>query len=180
MGIGLTLGVFGILAGFGIATGLNMMLWGYLGMAGGILGMVISVLRFLAYEQGYSAYSDNKVAADVTAGKKVMEAVKTDGIRDLLFDTSMAITAAGAAESLAYQMWHMMSDEDQQTAVSEWEEAAATLAKSVEEMRDAAGLNGEAKKEEKAEDEEGEDAEEGEGEDAEEGEGDEEAAGEEE
>ena len=163
LGIGMTLGVTGILAGFGIATGINLMLMGYLGLAAGIIGMVVGVLRFLAYEQGYSN-KDSSTAAEATAAAYVMGGTKWDGIRDMLMDAGAAITMAGAAESIAYEMWHMMSDEDQQTAVKEWEEAAATLADSVEEMRQTAGLDGKAEgKEEKAEEEEGEDAEEGEG-----------------
>jgi hypothetical protein len=66
MAIGMTLGVTGILAGFGIASGLNLMLWAYLGMAAGIAGLVVGILRYLAYEQGYSN-KDSKTAAEALA-----------------------------------------------------------------------------------------------------------------
>ena len=115
----------------------------------------------------------------LAAGYYNMNAVKLDGIRDTIMDTGIALTMFGAAESLAFEYWNMTSDEDQATAIGEWEEAAAELAKSVAEQRETAGLTAkagqekEAEEEEEEEEEEGEEGEEGE-EDAEEG--DEEAA----
>ena len=113
----------------------------------------------------------------LTAGYYNMTAVKLDAIRDSIMDTSIALTMFGAAESLAFEYWNMTSDEDQATAIGEWEEAAAELAKSVAEQRETAGLTAKAGQEKEAEEEEeeeeGEEGEEGE-EDAEEG--DEEAA----
>jgi len=113
----------------------------------------------------------------LAAGYYNMNAVKLDGIRDSIMDTGIALTMFGAAESLAFEYWNMTSDEDQATAIGEWEEAAAELAKSVAEQRETAGLTAKAGQEKEAEEEEeeeeGEEGEEGE-EDAEEG--DEEAA----
>ena len=113
----------------------------------------------------------------LAAGYYNMNAVKLDSIRDSIMDTSIALTMFGAAESLAFEYWNMTSDEDQATAIGEWEEAAAELAKSVAEQRETAGLTAKAGQEKEAEEEEeeeeGEEGEEGE-EDAEEG--DEEAA----
>ena len=58
MGIGLTLGVTSILAAFGIAVGVNAMLWGILAMVAWGAGIAVSILRFLAYDQGYTTMKD--------------------------------------------------------------------------------------------------------------------------
>ena len=54
MGIGLTLGLTSLMAAFGIATGLNAMLWtfGMLGMA--IMELVIGAIRLLGNDTYYS------------------------------------------------------------------------------------------------------------------------------
>ena len=177
LGIGLTLGITSILAAFGIATGVNAMLWGILGLAAWAAGGAVSVIRFLAYDD---AYGQKKDATNGAIAKTIMSAIKTDGIRDSVMDTSMALTMFGAAESLAFEYWNMTSDADQATAIGEWEEAAAELAKGVAEMRETAGLTMKAGGEEAEEEEGAEEGEEGaeEGEEGEEGaeEGDEEAA----
>ena len=178
LGIGLTLGITSILAAFGIATGINALLWMWLGLAAWAAGGAVSVIRFLGYDDAYSQKTD---AVNGAIAKNIQSAIKWDGIRDGIMDTTMSLTLFGAAESLAFEYWNMTSDEDQATAIGEWEEAASELAKSVAEMRETAGLNEKAGGEE-AEEEEGE-GEEGaeEGEEGEEGaeEGDEEAADEE-
>ena len=182
MGIGLTLGVTSILAAFGIAVGVNAMLWGLLGLVAWGAGVAVGILRFLAYDGAYTAKKDANVATaagllDYTAALYTQNGVKLDGIRDGIMDTSIALTMFGAAESLVFEYWNMTSDEDQATAIGEWEEAAGELAKTVAEQRETAGLTAKAGKEEEAEEEEeeeeGEEGEEGD-EDAEEG--DEEAA----
>ena len=48
LGIGLTLGVTSILAAFGIAVGVNAMLWGLLGLVAWGAGVAVGILRFLA------------------------------------------------------------------------------------------------------------------------------------
>ena len=184
LGIGLTLGVTSILAAFGIAVGLNAMLWGILGLVAWGAGVAVGILRFLAYDGAYTVKKDANVATatgllDYTAALYTQNGVKLDGIRDGIMDTSLALTMFGAAESLAFEYWNMMADEDQATVIGEWEEAAGELAKSVAEQRETAGLTAKAGKEEEAEEEE--EGEEGEGEEGEEGdedaeEGDEEAA----
>ena len=58
LGIGLTLGVTSILAAFGIAVGVNAMLWGILGMVAWGAGIAVNILRFLAYDQGYTTKKD--------------------------------------------------------------------------------------------------------------------------
>ena len=180
LGIGLTLGVTSILAAFGIAVGVNAMLWGILGLVAWGSGVAVNILRFLAYDGAYSVKKDStSTTADVSIAKTTQNAVKLDGMRDSIMDTSIALTMFGAAESLAFEYWNMTSDEDQATAIGEWEEAAGELAKSVAEQRETAGLTAKAGKEEEAEEEE--EGEEGEGEEGEEGdedaeEGDEEAA----
>ena len=176
LGIGLPLGITSILAAFGIAPGINALLWMWLGLAAWAAGAAVSVIRFLGYDDAYSQKTD---ATNGAIAKNIQEGIKWDGIRDGIMDTTMSLTLFGAAESLAFEYWNMTSDEDQATAIGEWEEAASELAKSVAEMRETAGLTEKAGGDE-AEEEEGEEGEEGaeEGEEGEEGaeEGDEEAA----
>ena len=185
LGIGLTLGVTSILAAFGIAVGVNAMLWGLLGLVAWGSGVAVGILRFLAYDGAYGVKKDANVATaagliDYTAALYTQNGVKLDGIRDGIMDTSIALTMFGAAESLAFEYWNMTSDDDQATAIGEWEEAAGELAKSVAEQRETAGLTAKAGKEEEAEEEEeekeGEEGEEGEEGDEDAEEGDEEAA----
>ena len=173
--VGGTLGVTSLLAAFGIANGINTLLWFFLGFGAVIAQMAIGVIGFLAYEQGYAEVKDN--TANKAIGKSIQDAVKYDGMRDAIIDASVMFTFWQAAESLGFEMWNLASAQERKDAIVEWEEAASELAKSVAEMREEKGLD----KVEKAEepDEEEEEAEEGEGEDAEEGEGDEEAAEEE-
>ena len=176
LAVGGTLGVTSLLAAFGIANGLNSMLWMFLGLGGMLVQLIVGILGFLAYEQGYAEYKDKTANAGV--GKSIMEAVKADGMRDAIIDASIMFTFWEAAESLGFEMWNLASAQERKDAIAEWETAASELASSVAEMRETAGLD-EVAKAEDAEEEEEEDAEEGEGEDAEEGEGDEEAAEEE-
>ena len=53
MGVGLTLGLTSLMAAFGIATGLNQMLWtfGMLGM--GIVELIVTAMRILGYDTYY-------------------------------------------------------------------------------------------------------------------------------
>jgi hypothetical protein len=104
MAIGLTLGVTSILAAFGIAPGINTMLWFWLGLTGMILQLVISILRFLAYEQGYTEVKD--ATANKATGKSIMSIVKQDGIKDAIIDASVMFTFWGAMESLGFEMWN--------------------------------------------------------------------------
>ena len=175
LAIGGTLGVTSLLAAFGIANGINTMLWIFLGLGAVIAQAAVGVLGFLAYEQGYAEVKDK--TANKTIGKTIMEGVKYDGMRDAIIDASVMFTFWSAAESLGFEMWNLATAQERKDAIAEWEEAASDLAKEVAEMRESAGLDKVAKAEEEEEEEE---AEEGEGEeDAEEGEGDEEAAEEE-
>ena len=68
LGIGLTLGITSILAAFGIATGVNAMLWGWLGLAAWAAGTAVSVIRFLAY---VDAYGQKKDATNGTIAKSI-------------------------------------------------------------------------------------------------------------
>ena len=92
-------------------------------------------------------------------------------------DAAAGIALAAAAEGWYFNLWNSQSDEEQATAMAEWEE---TIAKRAEELAAKKGSSGEAEEEdaEEGEDEEGDaeegEAEEGEGEgDAEEGEAEE-------
>lgn len=53
MGVGLTLGLTSLMAAFGIASGLNQMLWtfGMLGM--GIVELIVTAMRILGYDTYY-------------------------------------------------------------------------------------------------------------------------------
>ena len=71
MGIGLTLGLTSLMAAFGIATGLNAMLWtfGMLGMA--IMELIIGALRLLGNDTYYSK-AKKTTDANYTASRTAM------------------------------------------------------------------------------------------------------------
>ena len=174
MGVGLTLGLTSLLAAFGIAGGLNQMLWtfGMLGM--GIVEMIIAALRILGYDTYYGKgpkSTDANHSAAVTAMGKIQA--------DRLFDESMGalalISLYGAYEGFAYDGWMMMTAEEKADKFVAWEETISTRAAEIADARETAGLTSSGKAEKEEEDaEEGEEGEEeegeGEGEDAEEGE----------
>jgi len=173
--VGGVLGVTSLLAAFGIANGINYLMWTFLGLGGMLIQLVVGILGFLAYEQGYGEVKDK--TANKSIGKAIMDGVKYDGMRDAIIDASIMFTFWSAAESLGFEMWNLATAQERKDAIEEWEAAASELASSVAEMRESAGLDKVAKAADDEEEEE--EAEEGEGEDAEEGEGDEEAAEEE-
>jgi hypothetical protein len=175
--VGGTLGVTSLLAAFGIANGINSLLWMFLGLGGMLIQLAVGIVGFLAYEQGYTEVKDK--TANKAVGKTIMDSVKYDGMRDAIIDASIMFTFWSAMESLGFEMWNLATAQERKDAIVEWEEAAAELAKSVAEMRETAGLDKVSKAADAEEEEDEEAAEEGEGEDAEEGEGDEEAAEEE-
>jgi len=172
LGIGGCLATTSLLAAFGIATGLNLLVWMLFGgIVGGLAGIAIGIIRFLAYDAGYTAYTGSDVAKKAS-GSATMGAVKKDAIRDSIFDIGVGLVLAGSLEAIMWEQWNMASLEDQEEQMAENEKLAAELAASVAEMREAAGLTGmkaaEAAEEDAEEEEgEGEDAEEEEGEDAE-------------
>merc|ERR1719461_978058 len=88
--VGGTLGVTSLLAAFGIANGINTLLWFFLGFGAVIAQMAIGVIGFLAYEQGYAEVKDN--TANKAIGKSIQDAVKYDGMRDAIIDASVMFT----------------------------------------------------------------------------------------
>ena len=177
LGVGGVLMLTSLLAAFGIATQLNVMAWMLIGLAGGIAGLVLGVLRWWGY---YSYYGEGKKSTDThyKASRTAMGVL----MQEMLYDGAMmvagTISIAGAAEGFMYDAWMTLEEADQKTMMEEWEATISERAAEIADERAAAGLDDEPAAE-KAEDEE-EEAEEGEGEeDAEEGEGEEDADAEE-
>lgn len=172
MGVGLTLGLTSLLAAFGIAGGLNQMLWAF-GMLGmGIAEMVIAALRILGYETYYGK-GPKTTDTNNAAAVKAMNAVQGDRLFDEAMGALALISLYGAYEGFAYDGWMMMTAEEKADKFVAWEETISTRAAEIADARDTAGLTGSGKAEKEEEDaEEGEEGEEeeGEGEDAEEGE----------
>merc|ERR1712073_249925 len=101
--------------------------------------MTYMALQYWSYDRGYVGI-DSAVAAKVTAGTAVRAQVLKDLARDIAFNTWMTLTAMGAMESIAWQLWTQKSDDE------------------IKEMFE--GWSGEDKKEEEGEDKEAEEGEE--------------------
>ena len=172
MGIGLTLGLTSLMAAFGIAGGLNQMLWvfGMLGM--GIVEMIVAALRILGYDTYYGK-APKSTDTHYSAAAKAMGHIQGDRLFDESMGALALISLYGAYEGFAYDGWMMMTAEEKAEKFVEWEETISTRAAEIADARETAGLTGSGKAEKEEEDaEEGEEGEEeeGEGEDAEEGE----------
>ena len=168
LAVGGVLMLTSLLAAFGIATQLNVMMWGLMGFGGAIAGMVVNVLRWWGY---YSYYGEGKKSTDTyyIASRVAMGAL----LGEMLFDGAMMVGAyisiAGAMEGFLYDAWMTMDEADQKTKFEEWEATISERAAEIADEREAAGLDDEPASEGK--EEEDEEAEEGEGEeDAAEGE----------
>ena len=174
LGVGGVLMLTSLLAAFGIATNLNLMMWGLLGFAGALAGMAVQILRWWGY---YDYYSAGKKSTDThySASRKAMGAILGEQLFDGAIMVGATISLAGAMEGFLYDAWMSMDEAEQKTYFEEWEATISERAAEIADEREAAGLDDEPAAEGKEEEAE-EEAEEGEeGEDAEEGEGEEEA-----
>lgn len=158
-----------LLAAFGIAVKLNILLWAILGLVSGLAGLAIGVLRFLAYDKGYSE-ATSTTAATATAASTVMKQINADTIRDEAMNVSATVAIYSSLEAVMYELWNLETDEAQEEKIAEWEATIAERAVEIEEARkEINAAAGDAEGEEaKEEGEEGEDAAE-EGEEGEEG-----------
>jgi hypothetical protein len=173
LGIGGVLMLTSLMAAFGVATGVNLMAWTFLGLAGALAGMVINVIRWWGY---YSYYGEGKKSTDThyKDSRNAMGAIFFESLFDGAMMVGAYIALAGAAEGFMYDAWMSMEEADQKIKFEEWEEVISTRAAEIADEREAAGLDEETAAESK--EEEAEEGEEGEGEedaaDGEEGEED--------
>jgi len=169
-----------ILAGFGIAPGINMMVWWFgVMMAGSLASSLGALFKFIGYEMGYKdcATTDATCLADAALKWPISGKIRTSMVEDAIFDTSFMLALYMQGENWMWAQWDAATQEEKETKLEE-------LMAEIEEWdaEKMAEMEGE-EKEEKSEDEEdaGEDAEEVDAEeDAEEEVADEEAAEEEE
>lgn len=146
-----------LLAAFGIAVKLNILLWVILGLVSGLAGLAIGVLRFLAYDKGYSE-STSTTAATATAAASVMKQLRADIVRDEAMNVSATVAIYSSLEAVMFELWNLETDEAQEEKIIEWEASIAERAVEIEEARKeinaAAGdAEGEEAKEEGEEDE---------------------------
>ena len=137
-----------------------------------LLGMVVGVIRFLAYDSAYS-HTDGTDIAKAALGSAVMKAVKIDSVSDTLLEVMLLMAWQKNFESIRYGVWNARPDETREAEIEKWTINIAKAAEEIAEARAAAGLTmGDAKAEEAVE--EGEEATEGEEEASVEGENDDE------
>ena len=158
-----------ILAGLGIAPGINMMVWFYGVMfAGSIASGLGFLFKWFGYETGYSDSCgglDNTItiAGDTLYGYCVKteatlwatsQKIRTSMIEDVIFDTSFTLALYMSGENWMWAQWDAATQEEKETKLEE-------LMAEIEEWDAAkmAEMEGE-EKEEKSEDKEdaGEDA----------------------
>lgn len=164
LAIGGLLTVTSLMAVLGISPLLNGMAWMYGSLAMMVVGMIVGVTRFMAYDNAYGHASNTTTTTYNSAGTTLMGAIITDSIEDAAHEAAAMLALYGAMESVHYGLWNAKTDEERATAIAEWEETVAVRAEEIAAARVAAP----------AEEEEGEEAEEGEegaeGEEAAEGE----------
>merc|ERR1711862_1042843 len=74
------MGITQLLAIFGIANGINVMVWMIgLGLIGGIVNLVTSIMAWYAYDLAWQITDDSSSSsADITSATAVMAAIKDD------------------------------------------------------------------------------------------------------
>jgi len=162
------LGIFGVLmvtqllATLGIMSGLNMMLWHYVGGFGGLaLHFTVNLLRMLGMNAAWGKKDDSNAIVKGSA-QGVIGAIQGDWFKDSLVDAAMGLTLMMNYEGWWFATWNNLSVEEQEA----WIEGAMEVAEMKKE--EWADKEAEEKPEEKSEEGEAEE-EEGEGEEGEEG-----------
>merc|ERR1719410_331508 len=134
LAIGGILALTSLASAFGGQTLLNAQAWGILGLVGGLVGLVVDVMRMIGYD---SYYSDSQTTATAAAAASVMEGWYAD-------------------------VWNALTDEEQADEIAAWQETIATRAEAVAEARAGLAPAEEEEAEEGEEGEEGEEDAEGE------------------
>lgn len=96
-----------LLAIFGIANELNLMVWIYgLEMAGGLLGFISMIVMFYAYDSAYAVTVDtSKTTAEQTNGQTVMDGIWADFVKGTL--NSIITQGAIMMASEPWYRWNM-------------------------------------------------------------------------
>ena len=144
-----------ILAGLGIAPGINMLVWFYGVMFAGTIASSLGFLfKYLGYEGGYCADDDTDCATELAKYKGSAYAVRSSMIEDVIFDTSFTLALYMEGENWMWAQWDAATQEEKETKLEE-------LMAEIEEWdaEKMAEMEGEMK-EEKSEDADEEDAEE--------------------
>ena len=107
------------LAIFGIANGINLLVWMYgLNGLGGLVSIATSIMLFMAYDDAYTVANDSSSSAsDITNAESVMAGVWNDWVKGII----NSVLSEGALISLSGPWYHynMMQaglyDEDKST-----------------------------------------------------------------
>lgn len=132
MGIGGAVAVMHGLAAFDIMTGLTYSLVAWVALGWMALTAGVSGIKFWAFEQGYKA-STGTVVADQAAGNLTMNHVAVDTVRDVVLNGWMMMIAIGVRDSLVYQYWSGLTDEE----IAElWDKGGKEVEEKAEELNE--------------------------------------------
>ena len=103
-----------LLAIFGIANGINVMVWMIgLGLIGGIVNLVTSIMAWYAYDLAWQVTDDSSSSsADITSATAVMAAIKDDMMWSTLDGLTTELSLASVSEE--WFMWNMWKAEGEE------------------------------------------------------------------
>ena len=117
LAIGGILALTSLASAFGGQTLLNAQAWGILGLVGGLVGLVVDVMRMIGYD---SYYSDSQTTATAAAGASAMNLIKTDAVWDAAASADSMIAAASVMEGWYADVWNALTDEEQADEIAAW------------------------------------------------------------
>ena len=100
-----------LLAIFGIANGINLLVWTVgLGGIGGLVNLVTSIMAWYTYDLAYQTTEDSdSSASDITNAAVVMSAIKDDVMWSTLDGLTTELSLASVAQE--WYMWNMWKAE---------------------------------------------------------------------
>ena len=103
-----------LLAIFGIANGINVMVWMIgLGLIGGIVNLVTSIMAWYAYDLTYQILNDSSSSsADILSATAVKYAIKDDMMWSTLDGLTTELSLASVSEE--WFMWNMRKAEGEE------------------------------------------------------------------
>ena len=106
-----------ILAGFGIAPEINMLVWFYgVFLVGGIVSFVGTILKFLGYETGYSNMEETIMGA---FNLGMASNIRGKMIEDTVMETSVALSLYMQMENWHWAAWDALPQELKETQLEE-------------------------------------------------------------
>jgi len=156
-----------ILAGLGIAPGINMLVWIWgVGVVVGLANFVGGLFKFLGYETGYSNREETTTGV---FNLLMADGIKAAMIEDTVMETSVALALYMQMENWHWAAWDALPQEDKETQLEElMAEIEEWDAEKMAEMESEMKSEKKGKKEKKSEEADEEDVEEEIEEDAEE------------